>query len=89
MNEILKCNDCGREAHNLAMENKTCSFRLISGQTCQGTLIKQILEPVPEDPYLVCDTCGRRADLMSLKRKTCGFRLFNGEHCRGTLNEAE
>lgn len=88
MIEILRCDKCSREAHNLAMENKLCDFRQPNGNHCQGKLVKQILEPVLDEPHLVCDKCGRRADLLTLKGKTCDFRLFNGQHCSGTLIEA-
>lgn len=90
MIEILRCDTCEREAHNLALENKTCDWRLPSGRHCKGKLVKQELEQVLDDvdPHLICDRCGRRADLMTLVGKVCDFRLFTGEHCRGTLVEA-
>jgi len=88
MIEILRCDTCNREAHNLLMENKSCNSRLPNGRICEGKLIKQVLEPVKDDPYLVCDTCGRRADLLSLKGRVCDIRLFSGHHCSGTLVEA-
>lgn len=88
MEILLKCDKCGREAHNPDFVNKTCDYRDFNGGHCQGTL--RIFEEEPDvlESYLLCDTCERRADNPSMLNRTCDWRLSDGRHCQGTLKEA-
>lgn len=88
METILKCDKCGREAHNPSFEGRVCSMRQFDGKHCDGILRPSMIEPaVSFEPHLICDMCGRRADEMRLKDKVCDWRLANGRHCQGVLRE--
>lgn len=85
---ILKCDECERIAHNLAMSGQTCNWRFPDGKHCTGTLVSSELERVL-DPHLECNTCERRADKMDMEGQTCNWRLFDGTHCDGTLEAVD
>jgi hypothetical protein len=85
---VLKCDECERLAHNMAMEDHVCDWRFFDGRHCKGILRSSTLERVL-DPHLECTECERRADKMNMEGKVCQWRLPDGRHCDGILEAVD